>query len=591
MPRKQFIADVQLAADSSIAGVTAFARGDDDGEVIVTYSPPTGAPIEISFLHMGEFLSQSLLISSNFIQPWSSDCNAGPILSPLPGTVLPLHFNIRSHSPQILRILTFSDVSSYPSDGMFMSYAKSEIVPVQVGNILAEVGDFSSGMRLPELIGIVSQKLGRAFATGSQTTPFSVDDDSDIDMMDAGEVEEDSEQDEEEYYSDDDDFGDSADNGNSSHGGQPASHHLSPEAAKALNRRIARDLRAAKLAGFTVGVLSGMKADSANNLISIAIRVARLGLSEEALHAWDLEPQQYIVLLVKYVGTYAPFEDIINAPPRSHEIGFRIGLCNKYKPSKLEAHAAFTDAVKNGNNAPNDIDDIDDPEKERARAGFTNLFISSSLNEFINSQFVPLLKIRNSTGLGWDGAKLFFNDKQGYLGTKSSSGVDKFKDEPSKADDDLPDPISADHFTNPDVVRYSLPLIAAQFSFRYLVRCTDFCLVCHDKIAGEFEALKPYVCSKPLCLYQYMSLGFGPSVEHEILTQPYVVDLLVSFCYASALVCLTAVTLIPFLEAKCNSESFSTRISYWNEPQCSSCYPASDQISCSSCCRRCRPFA
>jgi ubiquitin-conjugating enzyme E2 Q len=70
---------------------------------------------------------------------------------------------------------------------------------------------------------------------------------------------------------------------------------------------------------------------------------------------------------------------------------------------------------------------------------------------------------------------------------------------------------------------------------RYLLRCTEFCLVCHDKIEGGFEALKPYVCSKPLCLYQYMSLGFGPSVEHEILTQPYVVDLLVSFCYTAAL--------------------------------------------------------
>jgi ubiquitin-conjugating enzyme E2 Q len=31
-----------------------------------------------------------------------------------------------------------------------------------------------------------------------------------------------------------------------------------------------------------------------------------------------------------------------------------------------------------------------------------------------------------------------------------------------------------------------------------------------------------------------MSLGFGPSIEHEILTQPSVVDLLISFCYASA---------------------------------------------------------
>lgn len=82
--------------------------------------------------------------------------------------------------------------------------------------------------------------------------------------------------------------------------------------------------------------------------------------------------------------------------------------------------------------------------------------------------------------------------------------------------------------------KVSFPLVAIQFCLRYLTRCTEFCLVCHDKIKEEFEALKPYVCDKPLCLFQYMTLGFGPSIEHEILTQPYVVDLLVSFCYAAA---------------------------------------------------------
>lgn len=59
-------------------------------------------------------------------------------------------------------------------------------------------------------------------------------------------------------------------------------------------------------------------------------------------------------------------------------------------------------------------------------------------------------------------------------------------------------------------------------------------MVCHNKVSGDFEALKPYVCSSPLCLYQYMSLGFGPSIEYEIASQPTVVDLLISFCYAAA---------------------------------------------------------
>lgn len=81
---------------------------------------------------------------------------------------------------------------------------------------------------------------------------------------------------------------------------------------------------------------------------------------------------------------------------------------------------------------------------------------------------------------------------------------------------------------------HSFPLLAMQYALRHLVRCTEFCLICHQRVSTDFEALKPYVCSNPLCLYQYMSLGFGPSIEHEIISQPTVVDLLTSFCYSSA---------------------------------------------------------
>lgn len=88
--------------------------------------------------------------------------------------------------------------------------------------------------------------------------------------------------------------------------------------------------------------------------------------------------------------------------------------------------------------------------------------------------------------------------------------------------------------SNLSIADTSFPLVAMQFALRHLVRCTEFCLVCHTKVHSDFEALKPYVCSSPLCLYQYMSLGFGPSIEYEIVSQPTVVDLLVSFCYVAA---------------------------------------------------------
>jgi hypothetical protein len=50
MPRKQFIVDVQAAADKTILGIANVARGDDDGEVVVSFVPPSGVPIEISLL-------------------------------------------------------------------------------------------------------------------------------------------------------------------------------------------------------------------------------------------------------------------------------------------------------------------------------------------------------------------------------------------------------------------------------------------------------------------------------------------------------------------------------------------------------------
>lgn len=93
--------------------------------------------------------------------------------------------------------------------------------------------------------------------------------------------------------------------------------------------------------------------------------------------------------------------------------------------------------------------------------------------------------------------------------------------------------VQADAMTSKNQ-QHPFPLLAMQYALRHLVRCTEFCLVCHNRVSTDFEALKPYVCSTPLCLYQYLSLGFGPSIEYEIVSQPTVVDLLTCFCYAAA---------------------------------------------------------
>lgn len=80
---------------------------------------------------------------------------------------------------------------------------------------------------------------------------------------------------------------------------------------------------------------------------------------------------------------------------------------------------------------------------------------------------------------------------------------------------------------------FSLPLVVMQFALRRLSRCTEFCLVCHRKLIRGYEAVKPYVCEDQLCIHQYLNLGFGHTVEHEVIKHPYVVDLLISFFAAA----------------------------------------------------------
>ncbi|KAG9243034.1 hypothetical protein BJ878DRAFT_137512 [Calycina marina] len=475
MPRKAFLADVTTAAGRPIPNVSDLARGDDDGDVNFVYTPPSGAPITIGLLAL--------------------------------------------------------EVSEYPPGNTYMIFTKSSDIPTGVNAALDSIASSADGMSVEVLVTTITSKLHSILATGSKKNPLSID--SDIEMMDSTDSDEDRDGEEEEE--EDDDYG--YDDGFSDDEFEPAdgrrssiSGRLTPEAATKLNRRIKADLRAVKFSKFKVGILSGMTAESHSCLISISVQASRLGLSEEVLHAWGLEPEQYIVLLIRYSSGYKTFESIIYEPAKSLDISFRVGICDKYKPTVSQAQSAFSDHTKDT------LQTRDDEKKDSLKPTgiFSNIFVSSSLDEFTNEQFISLVKIRNSMALGWDGAKLFYNDRLGRQDEKKGDLPEHFFEESKPKQSSLPDITNADHLTDDSVRDISFPLIAAQFTMRYLLRCTEFCLVCHDRIGGDFEALKPYVCTKPLCLYQYMSLGFGPSIEHEILSQPYVVDLLVSFCYAAA---------------------------------------------------------
>ena len=298
---------------------------------------------------------------------------------------------------------------------------------------------------------------------------------------------------------------------------------------RALNSRIRQDLRLAKEAGFRVGRLGALFGNSRDGFVTISCRVAKLGISEEALQAWHLEPAQYFILLIRYTLGYRTLERLTAEEAWGQKtVEMRVGLSQNYKITAGEAISAFSKTK--GKYSEKDVGIYDNSSPS---GGLRPLFIGRPLDELLSDRLAPLLRYRLDKAFPWEGAEDFYNDNQGCNFLSDAIDPKYWTVHQSKFEKTLPPHITADHMAQCST-NLSFPLLAMQFALRHLVRCTEFCLVCHCRVEEDFEALKPYVCSKPLCLYQYMALGFGPSIEHEIISQPHVVDLLVSFCYSSA---------------------------------------------------------
>lgn len=314
-------------------------------------------------------------------------------------------------------------------------------------------------------------------------------------------------------------------------------HAKDKSGVSALNSRIRDDLRAVKAAGFRVGRIGGLLNNAQDFFITVSCRIAKLGISEEAMQAWHLDRSQYILFLLHYTAGYLPLERLI-AEEAYHTRGsvrMRVGVSQRYKITLTQAIHAFSqvkDTEKKEKQKAGEKEPAMETPEPSHQGELQGLFIGRPLDELLNDRLVILLRSRVAMGFPWSGAEDFYNDNQGRNLAETDTIDNNYWYE-EKTNSLLPHLVTADHLTetpkNP-----SFPLLGMQFLLRHLVRCTEFCLVCHCKVEADFEALKPYVCSKPLCLYQYMALGFGPSIEYEILSQPWVVDLLVSFCYAAA---------------------------------------------------------
>ncbi|KAJ5815775.1 hypothetical protein N7474_007552 [Penicillium riverlandense] len=288
-----------------------------------------------------------------------------------------------------------------------------------------------------------------------------------------------------------------------------------------------RDLQAAKAAGFRVGCLDDI---TGCVIVSVSCRIAHLELSEEVMQTWDVHTSEYLVMLIRYPSRYMNLKRILDdgANAKSYLVQIHVGLCNSYKPSLEHARKAFQATTTTGHEGPQ-------TNSKEVSHGMRSLFIGGALKSLLNDRFLEIVRLRLKYGYSWTGAEVSFQRSQGKILDDTDTASDADYEEETWAAS-APTFLAADHMVNadPDGSTLSLPLLAMQFALRHFVKCTEFCLVCHCKTRDNFEALKPYVCSNGLCLYQYMTLGMGPNLEHEVRSQPYVVDMLVSLTYARA---------------------------------------------------------
>ncbi|KAE8149929.1 hypothetical protein BDV25DRAFT_129973 [Aspergillus avenaceus] len=278
-----------------------------------------------------------------------------------------------------------------------------------------------------------------------------------------------------------------------------------------LATRIKSDLRTAKAVGYRVGIVGELTGPT---ILSISCRIAKLGISNATMRAWSLESSQYLVLLLRYPLGYTDLDHAIWKSTTDSQIQMHIGLCDSYKPSLAWAMQAFSCTPAETPGKAVEVSPVLKP-----------LFIGNSLHALLNTHFVTLVQYRLQHSLTWAGAERYLAHPQECVGD-----IQSLQETRNNA---TAGPLLGDHLKE-DSGQKSLSLVAMQFTLRRLVKCTEFCLNCHCKIEDGFEALMPYVCSNELCLYQYMNLGMGSSLEWEITTQPYVVDMLVSFTYARA---------------------------------------------------------
>lgn len=293
---------------------------------------------------------------------------------------------------------------------------------------------------------------------------------------------------------------------------------------------IKQSLRRAQNAGAIVGIYP-RHGTNIPEVVSISARATCLGVANSVLEAWGLKETDNLVLLIRFAASYPSLTELQELPSGQATLQFRFGKCLGEKPSTASVQCAYRDR-KHFTQSNECI-----PMEDGTRQPFELIHMSNSLDKLLNCDFFRLLKIRRRRRVSWEQAQRILSQLElvSAAGGPNTDTVDEVIPGPGFEEVALPSligPLAADGAMD-EADLFSMPLVSMQLALHRLANCTHYCMVCNGRLNQGSQALKPYVCSNPLCLFQYLSLGLGSSIEHEIINAPYVVDMLISFLYSA----------------------------------------------------------
>ncbi|KAI8672201.1 hypothetical protein LRP88_03284 [Fusarium phalaenopsidis] len=424
-------------------------------------------------------------------------------------------YGLEGQPPLEIQALS-TDADSYPRHSSFMIFTSSDHATKDMDEWLQSFAALTEGKNVTEVISLVSRWLTAKLSNSDPSIAVISSGEDEADGDSAFDSDDFSQDDEDEEYRIDI---------TPLPPRRPAARCAA--GSPGSTTRLKRHLRDAKREGFCISVPFTKKVDNLSGIFSLSIRVSKLGIPEEALEAWDLKSSEYVVMLIKLPMGYPSATEFIRLPSDQSMVQFRFGKCASPKPSYHTMRRMFESDHSTESQHP--------PHEDNSRDSnhFLPLYMSASLNPLLNQEFPSLLRLRRSDNFSWDQAQAFkFDLSRGSHFRDASSSVKNSKDDRDSSADWFSLEFLRRDYVSPGE-DLNIFLVAMQFGLQRLIKCTKYCMVCHQRMDGGFEAVKPFVCGNLLCLYQYLSLGFGQSIEHDIINNPAVVDLLISFFYSA----------------------------------------------------------